>query len=106
VPSPQSRVARVEQNLNEHDSIIAELRAGVEEFKEFRREVRESFREVHASFREVRGEIHALREQMDGRFQRMDSKIDRHFMWTIALLASVLLSIVGSVATMAVTFSR
>ncbi|MBI2189298.1 MAG: hypothetical protein HYU37_19545 [Acidobacteria bacterium] len=106
MPSSESRLAQVEQKVNEHDSIIAELRVSATEFKEFRKEVRGSFQEVHESFREVRGEIHALRDKMDRRFEQMDQKIDRHFMWTIALLATVLLSIVGSVVTMAVTLSR
>jgi hypothetical protein len=94
--TPQSRVARVEQKLQEHDAVIVELRAGVMKFKEFRSEVRESFREVHESFREVRADARELREQMDRRFERMDQKIDRHFMWTVALLASMLVAIVGS----------
>jgi uncharacterized coiled-coil DUF342 family protein len=87
--SPQSRVAQVEEKLREHDSIIAELRAGNAEFKELRAEVRESFREARAEMRD-------LREQMNRRFEQMDHKIDRHFMWTAALMATVLVALVRS----------
>ena len=89
MPSPQSRVAQVEATLKEHDSIITELRASAADFKEFRSEVRESFRDVRAEVRDTR-------DQMDRRFERMDQKIDRHFMWTVALMATTLVAIVGS----------
>jgi hypothetical protein len=35
-------------------------------------------------------------EQMDRRFERMDHTIDRHFIWTVALLASMLVAVVRS----------
>jgi len=89
MPGPQSRVAQIEEKLKEHDSVIVELRAGAAEFREFRSEVRDSFREMLVELRD-------LREQMDRRFERMDHKIDRHFMWTVALLASRLLAVVRS----------
>jgi hypothetical protein len=46
--------------------------------------------------REVRTELRDIREPMDRRFERMDYKIARHFMWTIALLASTLVAVVRS----------
>ena len=96
MPSPHSRVAQVEEKLKEHDAIITELRAGAAEFKEFRSEVRESFRDVRAEMRDFRSEMRDTREQIDRRFERMDQKIDRHFMWTVALMATTLVAIVGS----------
>jgi predicted nucleic acid-binding Zn-ribbon protein len=93
---PQSRVAQVEEKLKEHDSIILELRASAAEFKEFRGEIRESFRDVRTDMRDLRSEMRETREQVDRRFERMDQKIDRHFMWTVALMATTLVAIVGS----------
>jgi hypothetical protein len=61
----------------------------VAEFKEFRVEMR-------ADMREFRTEMRDLREQMDRRFEQMDHKIDRHFMWTVALMATVLVALVRS----------
>jgi septal ring factor EnvC (AmiA/AmiB activator) len=86
---PQSRVAQIEEKLKQHESVIAELRAGAAEFGEFRGEVRDCFRELRVELRD-------LRQQMDRRFERMDHKIDRHFMWTVALLASMLVAVVRS----------
>jgi predicted nucleic acid-binding Zn-ribbon protein len=88
------RVAYMEARMDDHSSLIADVRG---EMRDLRAEMRDLRSEVRTDIREVRTEIRDLRSEMNVRFDRMDQK----FTWLVGMFVALLLGLLGVAAQVA-----
>ena len=75
------RVAFVERRMNDHATLLTDLRTDMRDMRV----------ELRTEMREMRSEMRDLRSEMDRRFDRVDQK----FTWLVGVFVAVLLGLVS-----------
>ena len=82
MPSVEERVAYLEGRLEDHMTVLNDLRAGQIDLRAGQVDLR---RELQTGLAEIRSELSALREQ-----------VDRRFTWMVGTQVAVLVAVVGA----------